>query len=154
MAGMRRQIFNICVVILVGEGWGFLVTHDVSTPVLMIIGAASGILFAYLFGWDDFKRRIRLSRQIWRKYGTEVAADRLSDKDYRLRFKSGPSYSFYLDKLQQLVDANDTVEGLLDACFRSGAVSPDLRRFMLRTVPTAIVLYALALGLVVWLLRR
>jgi hypothetical protein len=154
MAGMRRQIFNICVVILVGEGWGLLATHNASTPVLMIAGAASGILFACLFRWGDFQRRFRLSRQIWRKYGTEVAVDRLSDKDYRLRFKSGPSYSFYFDELQQLVDSNDTAASLLDACAKSGAASPDLRRFMFRTVPSAIAVYAIALGLVVRLLWR
>jgi hypothetical protein len=153
MTGMRRQIFSTCIVILVGLGWASLSTH-VNTPVAMIIGAASGCLFAYLIGRNDFQRRLRLSRQICRQYRGKVTADRASDKDYRLRFKSGPAYSFYFDELQLLVDSNDTVEALLDACSRSGATSPDLRRFMFRTVPSAIVIYAFALGLVAWLLWR
>jgi len=150
---MRRQTIITCVVILVGLGRASLPTH-VSTPIALTIGAASGCLFAYLIGGNDFKRRFRLSRQIWRKYRGKVTADRVGDKDYRLRLKSGPSYSFYFDELQQVVDSNDTIEALLDACSGSGAASPDLRRHMFRPVPSAIIVYAFAVGLVAWLLWR
>jgi hypothetical protein len=46
---MRKRLFRVGVVILVGLGWGVLATQGTSDGTMMIVGGVSALLFFLLF---------------------------------------------------------------------------------------------------------